>query len=469
MSRRSRYLLKNTFSFALGKFGTRLISFFLVPLYTYVLSTEEYGTVDLISTVGTVVMPILILNISEAVMRFCLDHGADHKKIMSTGLMILFAATLSGAFLIPIFYLIPVFSAYSLLIYAYIISLAYSQVFLCYLRGQEKVTAYSVGSIIHTASAAGLNILFLVVFQWGISGYLLAYTVSNVITAIYAACAGRADRAIREFGIDRELTVSMIRFSVVLIPNSFMWWIINSSDRVMVTAFIGVAANGIYAAAYKIPSMLSTVSEVFNQAWLYSAIREKNSADETEYHNDMYNNMVQVLTVVTAGVLLFIKPFLWLYVAPEYYSAWIYTPYLLIGFMFLSLATFLSTHYMMHKDSLGFLMSSIMGALVNIILNLLLIPVIGVVGAALATCVSYISVFLFRAVHTKKYIRIKVLRPRHLVCYGLLIAMGALLFVDGIIGIILLAVLFIAVLILSRDFLVTLLRSVGKKVKNNEK
>ncbi|MCH5184040.1 MAG: oligosaccharide flippase family protein [Oscillospiraceae bacterium] len=469
MSRRSRYLLKNTVSFALGKFGTRLISFFLVPLYTYALLTEEYGTVDLISTVCTVVMPILILNISEAVMRFCLDHGADHKKIMSTGLLLLVFATGLGALLTPILYLFPSFSGYMWLIYAYVISMAYSQVFLCYLRGQEKLTAYSIGSILHTASAAGLNILFLVVLHWGIQGYLLAYVLSNVITAVYAAAAGRVDQAVKAFGLDRELSKAMIRFSVVLIPNTFMWWIINSSDRVMVTAFIGAAANGIYAVSYKIPSLLSTVSEVFNQAWLYSAIREKNSADETAYHNAIYHNMVQALVIVTAGVMMVIKPFLGLYVAPEYESAWRYTPYLLIGFLFLSLATFLATSYSMHKDSLGFLLSSIMGAGVNLVLNLLLIPALGVSGAALATCASYVAVFLFRAVHTRKYIHIRILRWKHLLCYGLLIAMGALLFVQGVIGQVLLVVLFLAVLALSREFPEMLVRSIVKKVKNHGK
>lgn len=463
MSKRSKYLLKNTVAFAIGKVGTRLITFFLVPLYTYALSTEEYGTVDLISTICIVLMPILILNIHESVMRFCLDRGADYRKIMSIGLVILAGATVIGLVLIPAAKLFPEIAEYGFLIYAYVITMGYSQVFLYYLRGQEKVTAYSVGNIIHTAVAAGLNILFLVTFHWGVKGYLLAYTCSNIASALYAAVVGRVDLAIRGFRLDSRLSRMMLRFSVILIPNTFMWWIINSSDRVMVAAMVGTAANGIYAVSYKIPSMLSIMSEIFNQAWSYSAIREHGSADEAEYHNRMYNNMVQTLIFITAGVLLVIKPFLKLYVSEEYYSAWTYTPYLLIGFLFLSLATFLATSYTVHKNSLGFLLSSMMGASINILLNLLLIPKIGVTGAALATCLSYITVYLFRGIHTRKYLKIRICQPKHLMGYGLLVAMCGALFVEGIAGAILLLGLFAIVVFYSKDFLMALWNMIRKK------
>lgn len=463
MNKRSKYLLKNTVAFAIGKVGTKLITFFLVPLYTYALSAEEYGTVDLISTICTVLMPILILNISEAVMRFCLDKGADHHKIMSTGLTILAGATILGLVLIPIAGLYSELSEYSVFIYVYVITMAYSQVFLCYLRGQKKVSAYSVGNIIRTAVAAGLNVLFLVAFHWGVKGYLMAYTCSNVASALYAVWVGRVDLVIRDFRLDGRLTRMMLQFSVILIPNTFMWWIINSSDRIMVAAMLGAAANGIYAVSYKIPSMLSVMSEVFNQAWFYSAIREHGSGDEIEYHNHMYNNMVQTLIFLTAAILLVIKPFMRIYVSEAYYSAWMYTPYLLIGFMFLALATFLATPYTVHKNSLGFLMSSMMGAGVNISLNLLLIPRIGVTGAALATCFSYIAVYLFRGIHTRKYIKIRIFQARHFVGYGLLIAMSGALFINGVAGVLLLLGLFIIVTIYSKAFLGALWTTIRKK------
>lgn len=463
MNNRSKYLLKNTAAMALGKVGTKLISFFLVPLYTYVLTKEEYGTVDLIATVCTVLAPVLILNVNEAVMRFCLDRNVDNQKVMSTGLAVLAGATVVGLGIIPAAHCIPKISDYALPVYFYVISMGYAQVFLNYLRGQEKLTAYSVGSILQTGVAACMNILFLVVFRWGIRGYLLAYICANVVCAVYSAILGRVDKVIRAFRPERGLTRMMLRFSVILIPNTFMWWIINSSDRVMVAAMVGTAANGIYAVSYKIPSLLSTVSEIFNQAWSFSAIREMGSEDETQYHNQTYHRMVQVMTLVTAAILLVIKPVMRVYVAAEYYSAWRYTPYLLMGFLFLTLATFLSTAYVMNKNSMGFLLSSMMGAAVNIVLNLLLIPRLGVTGAALATGLSYTSVYLFRGIHTRKYIHIRVFQTGHLIGYGLLIGMCGALFIKGIAGVLLLVALFGAVVLHNRSFFREMWTAVRKR------
>lgn len=126
----------------------------------------------------------------------------------------------------------------------------------------------------------------------------------------------------------------MVKYAIVLVPNSFMWWIMNSSDRLMVTAMVGVAANGIYAVAYKIPTLLSSVTQVFNQAWSYSAIREEGSSDEEKYNNDIYNRLVVIVCICAAGLMMVMKFFLRYYVGAEYYIAWKYTPVLIIGFIF---------------------------------------------------------------------------------------------------------------------------------------
>ena len=104
----------------------------------------------------------------------------------------------------------------------------------------------SLGNILQTLMIAILNITFLLVFKMETGGYLLAYIIANFIVAIYAIIAGKGYKAFSFHNIDRCKLKEMIRYSIVLIPNTFMWWIMNSSDRVMVTYMIGAAANGIY-------------------------------------------------------------------------------------------------------------------------------------------------------------------------------------------------------------------------------
>ena len=82
---KNKYLIKNTIILSIGNFGSKLITFFLVPLYTNILTTSEYGTIDLITMLTTVIVPLITLNISEAVMRYSMDKDLNKEKILRIG------------------------------------------------------------------------------------------------------------------------------------------------------------------------------------------------------------------------------------------------------------------------------------------------------------------------------------------------------------------------------------------------
>lgn len=465
---RGRYLAKNTAIFAIGNVASRLISFFLVPLYTNILTTAEFGVVDLVTTLCTVLAPILILNINEAVMRFALDKGADYKKIMSTGLTIFVGAIFLGILVIPASSLFSEVAPYSVYIYFYTVTMAGSQLFLCYLRGKENIALYSVGSVLQTTIIAMFNILFLAVLHKEITGYFLAYIISNVITILFAFIAGNVREVIRDYKFDIKLTKAMATYSVVLIPNTFMWWIMNSSDRVMVTSMIGVAANGIYAVSYKLPSLVSTLTGIFNQAWSYSAIREDGAEDENEYNNMVFKRLISIVMLLSIALLTIVKPFLRLYVGIDYYSAWKYTPFLILGSAYLTLATFMATSYTVHKDSFGYLFSATFGAALNISLNFVLIPIVNVYGAAFATCISYIAVFAFRLVHTKKYIKYNINNKEFIGGSVFLILSSVSLFLDNYFGVIIQSIILLLAVWLYAKTWIPIVRQIAKK-NNKEK
>ena len=429
-SSRINYLIKNTLTFALGNVGTKLINFFLVPLYTNYLLDHEYGTVDLIITLGSFIVPVLIFNINEAVMRFSLDKNADHNSIMSTGIISLFSMMLLATVLYPLIQLYEPLAPYSLYVYLYFISSGFSTVFLYNLRGKEQLFSFSIGSIISALFTAVLSIIFLKVFNWGIEGFLLSYIISNFITAIYSFYTGKVIDTFKHFKVDFKLIGDMLKYSILLIPNSFMWWIMNASSRVMLTAMIGIGSSGLYAVANKLPSLISVVSSVFNQAWNYSAIKEDDSTDREKFNNIVFHYLVGVVCLCGTMLTVFIKPIMSVYVEDSYFSSWLFTPPLIFGACILVLSTFLSSQYTVNKDSRGFLLSAIVGAIVNIGLSLLLIPYIGEIGAALATCVSYCAVFIYRTIDIKKYINIKVFSPSHIATYILLTISVCAVYID---------------------------------------
>lgn len=461
---RGRYLLKNTLIFTIGSITTKIITFILVPLYTYMLTTEEYGVVDLVTTISIVLGPILILNIGESVMRFSLDKNANYNQIMSTGLIIILFAIIGGFLIIPIAKLFLTISDYGVYIYLYTISSAISQLFLCYLRGKEKLILYSCGNIINTLTVAVLNIIFLVILKEGIEGYLKAYIFASFITAIYAFIVGDVIDIIRKIDINKSLTIEMLKYSLVLVPNTFMWWIMNSADRIVITSVIGVAANGIFAIAYKIPSLMSTVAGIFNQAWSYSAIRENESDDKEKYTNEIYKGLFMIISLSALGMMMILKPFMKIYVSESYYCAWKYAPYLIVGFIFQSLGSFLSTPYVVNKDSKGFLFSATFGAVINIILNILLVFKYGLIGVAIATCLSYMGVFFYRVKDTKKYIRMDVFNKKHILVIGLIIIQGVVIYWNNLWSQMLLIVLFFIGTILQYEIWKSLVVQITKKI-----
>lgn len=468
MKQRNQYLMKNTIIFAIGNFGTKMISFFLVPLYTNLLSPEEYGVVDLILIIGTVLIPFLTFNIADGIMRFALDKDADYTQITRIGLIMMIFSTVAIFLLMPFFQMSEPLEDYAVLVCVFTVTLGYSQIALGNLRGQEKLLQYSIGNIIQSFAIALLNIIFLSGFEKRVEGYLWAYIIANCLTTIYALIAGNMKDIFRGFRIQISLLKEMFIYSIGLMPNALMWWIMNSSDRIMITAFLGSTANGLFAVAYKIPTLLTTVANTFTQAWSYSAIREVESADKEDYSNRVYNGLVAVVLLLSCGMILFIKPFFKFYVEKSYYIAWRYAPLLIISFVFITLSTFVGTTYIVYKDSKGFLKGGILGAGFNIILNLILIPQIGINGAGLATAIGYIFVFIYRVKDTQKYMKLTVINRRDIAGYIFLLIMSVTVFWDNWKGYIILFLEFLCVVVVFRKFIVEMAEGLLKRYKTME-
>ena len=296
----------------------------------------------------------------------------------------------------------------------------------------------------------------------GIKGYFLAYIFSNIITIVFSFIAGNVLEVIKNYRLDIKMAKSMAKYSVVLIPNTFMWWIMNSSDRIMVSSMISVAANGIYAVSYKFPTLVSTLTTIFNQAWSYSAIREEGTDDESEYNNKIFRVLIGIVMLIGIGLLTFMKPFLSVYVGKEYYSAWKYTPFLTVGCVYLTMASFMATSYTVHKDSFGYLFSGTFGAIFNIAMNFILIPQVGVYGAAIATCISYILVFVFRLFHTRKYIQYNINNKEFIVGSTALVLSAGLMFIDNRFGFLLQCVILAVTIYLFSDIWLPIVRKILK-------
>ena len=201
----------------------------------------------------------------------------------------------------------------------------------------------------------------------------------------------------------------MLKYSIPLIPTTVFWWVTNVADRYMVTWMISPHADGIYAVSYKIPTLLILLSGIFIEAWQFSAVTEKGDTDHSAFFEKVFDSFQALMFIAGCALTAFSKIAVDIMATEDYYEAWQYIPVLSVATIFSSLVTFMGSVYLVEKKSVMSFITSMTGAVINIVLNLLLIPTpLGVNGAAIATFASYFVVFIIRAVNGQKYIRFKM-------------------------------------------------------------
>lgn len=410
----------------ISSFSTKIISFLLVPLYTYVFSTSEYGTVDLMTTVVQLLIPVFTLNVQEAVLRFGLDKEYDPIEVVQNGFrMIRWSSILLGAAEILIFWWHPGILEYRYLIFLYFSYLGGSiyNVLSMYLKATEKVKKLAVCGVVNAVINCTLNVLFLVVFHLGINGYMLA-SVAGIFIADLEMLMGEnlLSEIHRMKNIpNKGLLCSMLDYSMPLIAGTIGWWLNSASDRWMLFLFCGTAVNGLYAAAYKIPAVLAVLQDIFYNAWSVSAIEDFDKNDSDGFIGNVYMTY-SAMSVLACSSIMIINIFLikFLY-SEQFFESWRYVPILLTGTVFSGLLRFLGCFYLAVKKTKTAALTNILGALLNIGFNLILIPIMGAYGAAIATLLGYVSLWVIRMRSVKTIITMRVNWRREGICYAVLL------------------------------------------------
>ncbi|GGD01182.1 lipopolysaccharide biosynthesis protein [Enterococcus wangshanyuanii] len=397
-------LLGNSAIFAIGNFGSKIINIIFVPVYTYALTTQEYGQIDLLTTTVSLFLPVLTLSLSEAVLRFVMDKNDNEQAILSSSVIVIsiiaFCLLVIGG----------IFNTKKLWLYFIFLLIlqSYQVLFSQFVRGIGKVKLYAFNGILMTLITVLSNIVLLIYFKLGIDGYILSLIFANIASLIYLIVAGKLKRYLSFKLFDSKLVKTMLNYSAPLIPNMIMWWLINSSTRYFILFYIGTSANGIYAVASKIPALISTVTTIFSQAWQLSAIEEFDAKDKSTFYSNTFTFYYQVLFICVALLFSVLKPTLRFLIQQSYFISWQVAPILVLAVLYSSFSSFLGTNYIAAKKTKGVFTSSIIGAGISLILNFLLIPVIGLIGAGVASTISFFVMWLIRLYDTKKYIETKI-------------------------------------------------------------
>lgn len=424
-------LVKNTGLFIIGSLVSKLLTYILIPFYTSILTTTEFGICDTLFTTVSLLYPIFTLIISEAVLRFAIDKEYDRKQVFSIG----FWFTLVGFVIIlmvsPLLLLFEGMKSLVAIAVLFYLSVTMQVLFTQFCKGIKCTIQFTIAGILGTIITLITTILFLRYFQWGIKGYLLAYILGNFTVCFYLEVTCKLHKyIITPRKISKSIMKDMLRYSLPIIPNSASWWIGTSSDRYILNGFCGYNVTGIYSIAYKIPSLMTTITSMFLNAWQISAVEEYGSEDVHTYFNKIYDLFSSVL-FISVGILIPISKVLSrILFADGFFEAWVFVPVLLFAYLFHDLSAYIGSLYAAAKETKILFTSTLLGALINIALNIALIPIWKAQGAAIATAFSFFVVWFVRIIDKKKVINLTINKTNHLIC-SLFLTGEIILFLTG--------------------------------------
>lgn len=467
---KKKQLAKNTIIIFLGKVCTQLISFFLLPLYTGYLTTSDYGIVDLITTYVTLLVPIITLELEMSIFRYLVDSrgkSKDEKKLISNNFFIL---AYSLIIFIILYVIITCFWKfdYRWIILVNIIVCTLSGNLLQVARGLGKTIDYAISCIITGLVTVCSNILLIVVFNMGAEGMIISMALANGMCSLYLFLRLGLYKKINFSLIDKSLIKGMYKYSIPLIPNGVSWWIVNVSDRTIISYVLGAGANGLYAVSNKFPTILSSLLGIFNLSWSESAALHINSSDRDEFFSDISNTVVKLFTSLGVGMIA-CMPFVFpLLINAKYSDAYNYIPILILGAVFNVAICLYSAIYIAKKMTKQVANTSIIGAVINIVVNILLIKYIGLYAASLSTAVAYFAMMLYRHFDLKKYINIKY-EAGLMIKTVVIFTFSIILYYQHnlILDIINLIVVVIYAVLLNKDFLTSSVRTIFKRFKKN--
>jgi O-antigen/teichoic acid export membrane protein len=404
---RGKKFAKITAIYAIGNFGSMVLTFLMVPYYTHNIPTGEYGIYDVLLVTISLIMPVLTLQTQEAIIAGMIDKKKDSHQIIKCTLSIVLVNSLAFA---ALYFLINQFISIQYGVY-FITLLTIKSIYTVihqYARGLSRTGLYAASGLVYTLVFLGLNIIQLSVLHTGIQGLLISETIASIVAiVIITVGAPEIIRAIR-VKIDKSELSRIIHYSMPLIPNNISWWLINASDRYVIGIFLGSVSNGIYAISYKFANIIQTVTSLVYLAWQEISLEEYKSKDKDVFYSSFFNSYMKLLL---SGVLVAIcctKFVTMTFLAEGYFDAWKYTSWLYMGIAYSSLAAFLNTCYLANGETGEILKGTLLAGVINLVVDVALIKLIGVYAASLSTVVSAFVLLIRRIVDNKKYYKLVV-------------------------------------------------------------
>ncbi len=418
-------LLKNTAVLAIGTFLPKLATFVTLPILTGCLTKEEYGTYDLVVVLVSLFLPAVTLEVQTAAFRFLIDYRDNDKRIgeiIST--IFVFTVPLSVVATIVFFLLWQESStAVKLFVCLYFVLDIIDVTARQCVRGLGKNINYSIASIAAAAVQMVLAVAFVLLMGCGFLGSLAALVCSELVVVIYLLCGTGLWRYLRPADFRLELLKGLLAYSWPMVPNGMSMWLMRLSNRIVITAFMGLAANAVFAAAYKIPQLITMAQSTFTMAWQENASLTAGDKDRGAYYTRMHRLVFDFLSAA-AALLIGAAPVLYaLLIKGDYSEGLVQVPILILGNFFFGMAAYIGGIYVACLKTKSVGITTVAAAAINLVIDIVLIPFLGLYAASLALMVSFLFLWIYRMCDVQKFQKLGLDWGRYAVVVALLAAM----------------------------------------------
>ncbi|WP_270610610.1 lipopolysaccharide biosynthesis protein [Bacteroides intestinalis] len=400
---------KNAFLMFLGNMGSKILTFLMLPFYTSQLSVGDYGTMDLVQVYVTLLTSLTTCCLTEAIFVFPKSQLLIKQKSYFTSGLLFSLGTLSltGLLFILLISILRwlsydgIFVEYNLYIFLIICVTFFQSYVQQFVRSIDKVKVYVVSGVVLTLTTVLSSLIFLPL--WGIDGYIYSMILSYFVAAIYTVIAGKEYSYFSLGLLSKKQLKEMLKYSIPMIPNSIMWWVLSTLNRPLLEYYSGIDSVGILAVANKFPMIIAMVYSVFTYSWQISVLEEFKDISYKFFYNKIFRLLFLILICFLLGITILGRPLVKLMTTSGYNEAWKYVSVLSLAVVFSNLSGFVGTNFLATKESKYYFSTSVWGGTVCLISNFLLIPLLGIWGAVISILISNILMFSLRVKITWKY------------------------------------------------------------------
>jgi O-antigen/teichoic acid export membrane protein len=411
MDKKYKRLAKNSFWTLIGNTGSKVLGFLLLPLYTRWLGTAGFGESDLVTTYSSFLVCIMTMCVADAIFVFTKNEDSDNKKVF-------FSTTL--LFIIGVLFLWLMvwgcldlgFSAYHVrnsfadnlwYIYGIVVTTFLQQYCQQFILSLDRIKIYSFTGIVH--SLLTLSFSYWLIPVMGVRGYILAMIYSNLFTAAYSFLFSKSYSYISVKSVSYDKIYEVLKYSIPLIPNSIMWWLVSALNRPVMEYNLDYSAIGKYAVASRFPSVVVMVFTVFSVAWNISVFEEYGKDGYEVFYKKTFRILFVSMVLTASAFIVSSELIITIFTAPEFHDAWKYMVLLIIGSVISCMSSFFGSNFSVVKQSKYFFYSSVWGAMSAVALNFLLIPPLGLWGASISMLMSFVVMMVSRYIYSLKYVK----------------------------------------------------------------